>query len=168
MDAPGCSCSSALPLTTIYYTSEHYNNFTQYATVDLPGLAPNKKCSEDVIWSYEGRVDMDKAAGNRVEENKLRLSSITIPSTPHYSKRSLTITGINPNSGPMSGGTAVTISGTNFTHTTSANPTVTIGGNAATNVVLVSTTTITCNTPAGTAGAKDVVVTVPDGQSWWG
>lgn len=163
LDAPGCSRN--LPGLTIYYTSERYSNFTQYATVDLPGLTPGIKCSDDVVWSYEAWVDMDKAAGNRAEANKLMLSSITIPSTPHYSKRSPTITGINPNSGPTAGGTAVTISGTNFTHTISANPTVTIGGNAATNVVLVSTTSITCNTPAGTVGAKDVVVTVPDGQS---
>ncbi|MHC4529902.1 MAG: IPT/TIG domain-containing protein, partial [Planctomycetota bacterium] len=79
--------------------------------------------------------------------------------------RSPTISSINPNNGPQAGGTSVTITGTNFTHTTSEGPSVKIGGISASNVVLVSTTSITCDTPVGTAGAKDVVVTVPDGQS---
>ncbi|MSW63064.1 MAG: hypothetical protein F2830_05340, partial [Actinobacteria bacterium] len=40
--------------------------------------------------------------------------------------------------------------------------TVTVGGNACTSVVVVSATSITCTTPAGSAGAKDVVVTNSD------
>ncbi|MBA4372940.1 MAG: hypothetical protein C0402_08755 [Thermodesulfovibrio sp.] len=70
-----------------------------------------------------------------------------------------TVTGINPTSGPVAGGTAVTITGTNLTGATS----VTIGGAAATSVVVVNATTITAVTPAGTAGARDVVVTAPGG-----
>jgi hypothetical protein len=42
---------------------------------------------------------------------------------------------------------------------------VKIGGNAATGVTVVSSTSITATTPSGTAGAKDVVVTNPDAQS---
>jgi len=161
-DLDGPACSNALGLT-VYYTSECYANFTQYVTVDLPS---NNQCSDDVTWSYGAWVDMDKAAGSRVEKNQLSLSKITPwPPTKHYNKRTPTTSSINSNNGPQAGGTSVTITGTNFTHTTSSNPSVTIGGNSATNVVLVSTTSITCNTPAGTAGAKDVVVTVPDGQT---
>ncbi len=66
-----------------------------------------------------------------------------------------TVTGISPNSGPTAGSTNVTITGTSFTGTTS----VTIGGAAATSVVVVNDTTITATTPAGAAGAQDVVVT---------
>ena len=51
----------------------------------------------------------------------------------------------SPNSGPTAGGTAVTITGTNF----AAGATVTFGGTAATNVVVVSSTSITATTPAG-------------------
>ena len=40
--------------------------------------------------------------------------------------------------------------------------TLTVGGNACTNVVVVSATSITCTTPAGSAGAKDVVITQPE------
>jgi hypothetical protein len=70
-----------------------------------------------------------------------------------------TVTGISPTSGPTAGGTAVTITGTNFTGATS----VTIGGVAATGVTVVNATTITATTPAGTAGAKNVLVTAPGG-----
>jgi hypothetical protein len=44
-------------------------------------------------------------------------------------------------------------------------PTVKVGGLAATSVVLVSPTQLTCVLPDDTNGAKDVVVTNPDGQS---
>jgi hypothetical protein len=63
----------------------------------------------------------------------------------------------SPDNGPPSGGTAVTLTGNDFTGI--GVTTVTFGGASATSVVVVNTTTITCVTPAGTAGAVDVVVT---------
>jgi hypothetical protein len=72
-----------------------------------------------------------------------------------------TLTAISPASGGTAGGTAVTLTGTNF----SAGATVTIGGAAATSVVVASATSITAVTPAGTAGARDVRVTLSGGQS---
>ena len=65
-----------------------------------------------------------------------------------------TVTSVAPNTGPDTGGTSVTITGTNFVATASA----TFGGVAATNVVVVNTTTITATTPAHAAGAVDVIV----------
>ncbi|MHC4529903.1 MAG: hypothetical protein ACYS29_18700, partial [Planctomycetota bacterium] len=79
LDAPGCP-ALWLSGTTIYYTSESYGNFDQYVTVDLPS---DNNCSNTVEWSYTAWVDMDKAAGSRVEKNELSLSSITIPSSAH-------------------------------------------------------------------------------------
>ncbi len=70
-----------------------------------------------------------------------------------------TVTGISPSSGPISGGTSVTITGTNLTDASS----VTIGGASATGVTVVNSTTITATTPAGTVGARDVAVTTPGG-----
>src|SRR6202035_466621 len=70
-------------------------------------------------------------------------------------------TSISPTSGTTSGGTPVTISGTNF----ASGATVTFGGTAANNVVVVSSTTITATTPAHAAGAVNVVVTNSNGQS---
>ena len=72
-----------------------------------------------------------------------------------------TVTSVSPNSGSTSGGTGVTITGTNFV----SGATVTFGGNAATNVVVVSSTSITATTPAGSAGAVTVTVTNPGGQN---
>lgn len=69
-----------------------------------------------------------------------------------------TVTTCAPNTGTTSGGTAVTITGTNFTGATA----VTFGGITATSIVVVSDTSITCVTPARTSGAKDLVVTNPD------
>jgi len=72
-----------------------------------------------------------------------------------------TITSVSPSTGPAAGGTGVTITGTNF----AAGATVTIGAVAATNVVVVNTSTITANTPAGAAGPATVTVTNPGGQN---
>lgn len=74
-----------------------------------------------------------------------------------------TVTNVNPSSGPTSGGTPVTITGTNFVN--GASLAVTFGGTAATSVTWVSSTQITCNTPAHAEGQVDVTVTNPGGQS---
>ena len=75
-----------------------------------------------------------------------------------------TVTAVSPASGPASGGTALTITGTNFV----AGATLTVGGAACTSVVVVSATSITCSTPAGSAGSANVVVTNADSQSGTG
>jgi len=72
-----------------------------------------------------------------------------------------TVTNVSPNHGSTGGGTAVTITGTNF----ATGATVTFGTTAATNVVVTNSTTITATTPAGTAGAVTVTVTNPGAQS---
>ena len=72
-----------------------------------------------------------------------------------------TVTGIVPNTGSTAGGTPVTISGTGF----QSYATVTIGGNPATNVTIVSATSITATTAAHPAGAVNVVVQNPDSQT---
>lgn len=66
---------------------------------------------------------------------------------------------INIAVGRLEGGTAVTLSGQNFV----ATPTVTFGGVSATSIVRVSASTVTCVTPAGSAGAVNIVLTNPDG-----
>jgi hypothetical protein len=75
----------------------------------------------------------------------------------------LSVTGISPAAGPSVGGTSVTISGSGFTGATSAN----FGGVAATNLVVVSPTSITATSPPGpqSGGTVDVTVTTPAGTS---
>ena len=72
-----------------------------------------------------------------------------------------TVTAISPTSGTANGGTAVTITGTNFVSGAS----VSLGGTAATKVNVVSSTSITATTPAHSAGAVNVVVTNSNGES---
>ena len=72
-----------------------------------------------------------------------------------------TVSSVSPNNGPVAGGTAVTITGTNF----ATGATVTFGTAAATNVVVASATKITATTPAGTAGSVTVTVTNTGGLS---
>ena len=72
-----------------------------------------------------------------------------------------TTTAVAPAAGPVAGGTAVTLTGTNYTGTTG----VTFGGTAATSVVVVSNTSITCVAPAHAAGVVDVIVTNASGAA---
>ncbi len=65
-----------------------------------------------------------------------------------------TVTSVSPAMGSTAGGTAVTITGTSF----SGSPSVTFGGVAATSVVVVNSTTITCVTGAHAAGLVTVAV----------
>src|SRR5262245_46244321 len=71
-----------------------------------------------------------------------------------------TVTNVNPNTGPTSGGTSVTITGTNFSGATA----VSFGGNAAASFTVNSATQITATSPAG-MGTVDVTVTNENGTS---
>ncbi|MCF3145907.1 IPT/TIG domain-containing protein [Streptomyces platensis] len=71
-----------------------------------------------------------------------------------------TIVSLNPTSGPASGGTVVTITGTNLSTTQS----VTFDGTLAPFSVL-SDTSLSVVTPPGTAGAVDVTVTTTGGSA---
>jgi beta-lactamase superfamily II metal-dependent hydrolase len=73
----------------------------------------------------------------------------------------VTVTSVSPPAGKTTGGKSVTIQGTGF----QSGATVTFGGSAATNVVVVSSTTITAKTPAHAGGAVNVTVTNTDTSS---
>lgn len=69
---------------------------------------------------------------------------------------------VAPASGTVNGGTSITVTGTGFV----AGATLTLGGTAATSVLVTRATTLTAVTPARSApGAVAVTVTNPDGQS---
>ncbi|MBV9317512.1 MAG: IPT/TIG domain-containing protein, partial [Gammaproteobacteria bacterium] len=72
-----------------------------------------------------------------------------------------TLTAVSPRSGPDTGGTAVTLTGQNFT----AGTTVSIGGVSMTRTVVVSATRINAVTPLHTPGTANVVITNPGGQN---
>lgn len=83
--------------------------------------------------------------------------SVTITSTTGAA----ILSSLNPTSGSASGGTGITLTGTNLTGATG----VTFGGTAATAVNVVNTTTVTAVTPAHATGAVDVVITTSGGSS---
>ncbi len=78
----------------------------------------------------------------------------TLPAAP-------TVTGISPTTGTTTGGTSVTITGTDLTGATG----VSFGANPATSFTVDSDTQITATSPAGAAGPVDVTVTTTGGTS---
>jgi hypothetical protein len=72
-----------------------------------------------------------------------------------------TVTSVSPNKGTRSGGTSVTVTGTNFVN----GATVSFGGVPATSVTFVSATKLTAVTPAHAQGSVSVAVTNPDGHT---
>ncbi len=71
-----------------------------------------------------------------------------------------TVTAVSPASGPIAGGTSVTITGTGFLTTTA----VKFGSTAASSYTVNSDTSITATTPAQSAGVVNVVVTNSTGS----
>ena len=71
------------------------------------------------------------------------------------------VTGLNPSTGPATGGTTVAITGTNLTGATA----VKFGATNATNFTVNTATSITATAPPGATGTVDVTVTTTGGTS---
>jgi len=77
-----------------------------------------------------------------------------------------TLTAIAPTSGTVAGGTSVAITGTNFmVDTNSIVDAVSIGAYACQSINVISNTTLTCTTAAGSIGAQDVTVDTEGGTA---
>ncbi|MFI1168481.1 IPT/TIG domain-containing protein, partial [Streptomyces sp. NPDC020801] len=85
----------------------------------------------------------------------------TSNSLPYTYVPSPTLTSAGPSQGPLSAGTAVTLTGTNLTTTTA----VTFGTMEAASFTVVSDTQVTATAPAGSAGPVQVTVTTSGGAS---
>ncbi len=72
-----------------------------------------------------------------------------------------TVTKVTPKSGPATGGTSVTIAGSGFTGATE----VKFADGEAAKFTVLSPTSMTAESPAGTVGTVDVTVTTPGGTS---
>ncbi|MEK7689833.1 MAG: IPT/TIG domain-containing protein, partial [Bdellovibrionota bacterium] len=70
------------------------------------------------------------------------------------------LTSVSPSFGVVGGGASLTLTGANFL----TGAYVTVDGTLCTAPTLVSSSSITCTLPAGSIGAKNVVVTNPDTQ----
>ncbi len=124
---------------------------TSIAVTTPPGTAGKV---ELVVTNPDGQT-------SRLAEAFEYLAAGPAPPAPPPSSSAPALSNISPATGTTAGGTPVTLTGSGF----AAGASVSFGGTAASSVTVASATSITATTPARAAGAVDVVVTNPDGQS---
>jgi hypothetical protein len=134
------SATSYISRTMTHTTGNHYSATIEGARVTSPGLEYYIEATDGISTVQFGRPEYPY--------------QIVVVDRP-------VVTSVSPNCGPASGGTNVTITGSNF----KAGATVTFGGAAASNVTFINSSQITCTTPAHFPAAVDVTVRNPDGQS---
>ncbi len=101
--------------------------------------------------NYQYRAVVGNGMGASATSNSALLTVNALP----------TVTSVSPASGPSTGGTYVTITGSNFIGVTA----VRFGATAATGFTVNSSTQITATSPAGAAGTVDIRVTTAGGTS---
>jgi hypothetical protein len=161
------ACSSTLAAQTLMWNANSESDLSgyivQYGTtsgspstsIDVRNVTSWRLTGLTAGSTYYLRVVAYNSTGQQsTPSSEVSYAVAPVPANP-------TIASVTPASGPVSGGTQITISGTNYV----SGATVWVGGTAATNVAFVSAAQLTARTPAGTAGARDVRVTNPDGQS---
>jgi hypothetical protein len=76
-----------------------------------------------------------------------------------YTYYNVTLTGVSPLSGPATGGTTITLTGTELDDATA----VTVGGKTCTSLDKINSYTVECVTPSGTAGSTVAVAVTSHG-----
>jgi uncharacterized repeat protein (TIGR01451 family) len=104
--------------------------------------------------SRDTEVVVSSNTADPIPENDVDITPLATTAAP-------TIDSVTPGSGPDSGGTEVTVDGTNLTTET----TVEIGGVPCEPVIFVTTSQLICTTGPQDPGVFDVVVTTADGQT---
>lgn len=132
-------------------TRARLNNILRLATLAAACLALPTQALAQIIPCPE-----DVNGDGVVDSSDVGLVLLAIGDCPVSAP---TISAVNPNTGTTTGGTAITITGTNLTGASS----VQVGSGYATSVVVVNDTTVIAVTPAGTAGAQNVSVTTAGG-----
>lgn len=176
--APGLSWSPAgTELAFAASPSGHGSGNSQIVTVHADGtdqtILADSTDDQSPVWSPDGTkiaFAAYTASGFALEtmspdgSGKAPVGTITGEPTDWASIPSLqpAVTGLSPGSGPLAGGTTVTITGTGLTGATA----VSFGTAAATSFTVNSATSITATSPAATtAGPAGVTVTTPAGTS---
>jgi hypothetical protein len=140
-----------------------YDNGALIAATDQGVYATGAPAGESTAWTRVGTempnvqvqdldVEPDGLYAVTHGRGAWKLPSATAPPT---------VTKLKPNTGPVAGGTSVSITGANLTGATA----VTFGSTAATSFKVNSATSITAISPAEAAGTVDVRVTTPNGTS---
>jgi hypothetical protein len=176
-DAGGNNLQNFPIVSTVTYgantTVDGFLNSTPSTTFDLDFYS-NPACSNFPREFLQGATYIGSSQVTTDGSGNATIHVTTLASTPSGSRISVTATdpggntsefsqrlpfSVNVTSGDAGGGTALTIAGTNFL----SGATVTIGGAAATGVVVNSYVSISATTPALAPGsANDIVVTNTD------
>ena len=141
--------------TPVIIDSVSYAGSTAVLTLDSP-----VSTGKTLLVSYTGGTNEDlvddsyNAMANWSNLAVTDNSTLGAVATP-------TVTGISPSSGPATGGTTVTVTGTNFTGASA----VKFGVSNASSFTVNSATQITATVPAGAAGSVDITVTSSGGTS---
>ena len=146
---------------------------TASTTFDLDFYS-NSACSNFPREFLQGETYLGSSTATTDGAGDATFSVTTLPATANGARISVTATdpagntsefsqrlplSVDVHSGPPAGGTAITITGTDF----AAGATLTIGGQPAADVVVASSTSMTATTPLLAAGlANDLVVTNTD------
>lgn len=120
------------------------------ATIDIEV----RSARTPVPTSRDTEVVVASDTADPIPENDVDLTPLATTAAP-------TIDSVTPGSGPESGGTEVTVDGTNLTTET----TVEIGGVPCEPAIFVTTSQLFCTTGPQDPGVFDVVVTTADGQT---
>ncbi len=145
--------------TTIAITGTNFSNHTNNPTITVGGVA----CAS-VVFNSDTQVDCVTPAGSEgsVDIVVTNPSGQTVTSTGAFTYADApSVDDVTPKVIASGGGATLTITGTGFL--TGAG--VKIGASDCTSVNVVSTTSITCVAPTGTAGYADVKVTNIDTQN---
>ncbi|WDQ35456.1 IPT/TIG domain-containing protein [Paenibacillus marchantiae] len=144
--------------TTVYatYAGGSGSNALRFRYTVQTGLSDSNGITIGAL-SLNGGSIMDEAG------NAAALMFNNVGSTANVLVNAIapTITSMSPASGPTSGGTTVTLTGTNLTGATA----VKFGATAAASYTVNSATSITATAPAGSLGTVDVTVTTSGGTS---
>jgi hypothetical protein len=123
-----------------------------------PTVDPELKIDEDLYVTRSYGTN-DPVPEGSLKELLVKAGTIVRTSVHDSWFPPATATSISPATGLAAGSTTVTITGTNLDGVTG----ITFDGAAATSVVVVSSTKVTCHTPAGSTGPADVVLTDDSG-----
>jgi hypothetical protein len=149
------SVSGQTPSGTVSFTTSGGGSFSPGGSCTLAGSGSQSSCAVSYTQTSAGQATI---AATYSGDNANAISS---GSTPLDVAAPPTLSGVSPDVGPATGGTAVTITGTNFAPTT----TVRFGAAASANVTVVSTTELTATAPKHKPGSVTVTVTTAGGTS---
>jgi hypothetical protein len=144
--------------TSVTITGTGFTGTTavQFGTADAPGFT--------VDSDTQITVPSPESAGGVVDVTVTNPGGTSATSSADqftYYYPVPTVSGISPATGPVIGGTTVTITGTGFVGTTAVH----FGATDAPGFTVDSDTQITLPSPAGSAGTVDITVTNPGGTS---